>query len=104
MVDHLIRGLSITLFWRRVLHPFIYHLIDIPRSLDMRLKSPFKNSYIWDSLDQDSPYASSLVLVKKKDGTLRMCIDFRDLNKKTTKNIYSLPWIYELMDEIFRAN
>ena len=30
-----------------------------------------------------SPYASLFVMVKKKDGTLRMCIYFRDLNKKT---------------------
>ena len=45
------------------------------------------------------PYASSVVLVKKKDGILRMCIDFRDLNKKTIKNRYPIPRI----DELFRA-
>ena len=33
-----------------------------------------------------SPFASSIVLVKKKDGTLRMCIDYKALNKKTLKN------------------
>jgi len=32
------------------------------------------------------PLASSIVLVKKKDGTLRMCINYRALNKKTLKN------------------
>ena len=47
-----------------------------------------------------SPYASSVVLVKEKDGTLRMCIDFRDLNKKTIKNRYPIPKI----DELFGAN
>ena len=52
IVDHLIGGLSITLFWRRVLHPFRYHLIEIPRSSEMILRRPSKNSYIWDSLDQ----------------------------------------------------
>ena len=41
-----------------------------------------------------SPYASSVVLVKKKHGTLRMCIEFRDLNKKTIKNRYPIPRIY----------
>ena len=37
-----------------------------------------------------------MVLVKKKDGTLRMCIDYRALNKKTLKNRYPIPWIDEL--------
>ena len=50
-----------------------------------------------------SPYASSIVLLKKKYGTLRMCIDFRALNKKTIKNRYPIPRIDELMDEIFGA-
>ena len=51
-----------------------------------------------------SQYASSVVMVKKKDGTLRTCIDFRALNNKTVKNRYPIPSIDELMDELHGEN
>jgi len=41
-----------------------------------------------------------VVFVKKKDGTLCMCIDYRALKKKTLKNIYTISRIDELMDEL----
>ena len=45
-----------------------------------------------------------MVLVKKKDGTLQMCIDYRELNKNTIKNKYPIPRIDELMDELRGSN
>jgi hypothetical protein len=47
-----------------------------------------------------SPFSSSMVLVKKKDGMMHMCIDYRVLNKKTIKNWYLIPRIDELIDEL----
>ena len=45
-----------------------------------------------------SPWASNVVLVRKKDKTLRLCIDYRQLNNITKKDSYVLPRIEELLD------
>lgn len=47
-----------------------------------------------------SEYASPIVLVKKKSGELRMCIDFRRLNKVVIKDNYPLPLIDDLLDRL----
>jgi hypothetical protein len=47
-----------------------------------------------------SPLGSPILFVKKKDGTLRLCIDFKQLNKVTVKNKYPLPRIDDLFDQL----
>ncbi len=47
-----------------------------------------------------SPYASPIVLVRKKDGTMRMCVDYRRLNSKMVRDAYPLPRIEESLDAL----
>ncbi|KAF5755745.1 putative nucleotidyltransferase, Ribonuclease H [Helianthus annuus] len=47
-----------------------------------------------------SPWGAPVLFVKKKDGSFRMCIDYRELNKVTIKNRYPLPRIDDLFDQL----
>ena len=47
-----------------------------------------------------SPWGSLVLFVKKKDGTLRLCVDYRKLNKMIVKNKYPLPRIDDLFDHL----
>ena len=51
-----------------------------------------------------SPWGAPVLFVKKKDGSFRMCIDYRELNKLTIKNRYLLPRIDDLFDQLQGAN
>ena len=62
--------------------------------------------HLKEMLDSDairpsqSPYSSNVVLVRKKDGSLRFCIDFRKLNSRTIRDAYTLPRIDETIDTL----
>ncbi|GJZ77695.1 putative reverse transcriptase domain-containing protein [Tanacetum coccineum] len=47
-----------------------------------------------------SPWGAPILFVKKKDGSMRMCIDYHELNKVTVKNVYPLPRIDDLFDQL----
>jgi hypothetical protein len=67
------------------------------KELQLQLEELLKKGYICPSV---SPWGAPVLFVKKKDGTLRLCIDFRQLNKVTVKNKYPLPRIDDLFDQL----
>ncbi|WVZ84108.1 hypothetical protein U9M48_031170 [Paspalum notatum var. saurae] len=65
--------------------------------LKKQLDELLEKGFIRDSV---SPWGAPVLFVKNKDGTMRMCIDYRDLNAVTIKNKYSLPRIDDLLDRL----
>ena len=49
------------------------------------------------------PFASAIVIVRKKDGSIRLCVDYRKLNSKTVRDAYPLPRIDEALDALGKA-
>nr|GEU98487.1 putative reverse transcriptase domain-containing protein [Tanacetum cinerariifolium] len=67
------------------------------KELSDQLKELSKKGVIRPS---SSPWGAPVLFVKKKDGSFRMCIDYRELNKPTVKNCYPLPRIDDLFDQL----
>ncbi|GKA43699.1 putative reverse transcriptase domain-containing protein [Tanacetum coccineum] len=67
------------------------------KELSEQLKELSDKGFIRPS---SSPWGALVLFVKKKDGSFRMCIDYRELNKLTVKNRYPLPRIDDLFDQL----
>lgn len=65
--------------------------------MNSQIKSLLAKGYIQPS---SSPYGHPVLCIKKNTGGLRMCIDYRSLNKQTIKNRYPLPRIDDLFDKL----
>ena len=71
-----------------------------PKGLDelkQQLRDLIEKGYIQPSV---SPFGAPVLFVPKKDGGMRMCIDYRALNRVTVHNRYPLPRIDELLDRL----
>ena len=66
----------------------------------MHLKEMLDSGAIRES---ESPYSSNVVIVRKKDGSLRFCIDFRKLNSRTIRDSYNLPRIDDTIETLIGA-
>lgn len=82
------------------LRPYRYNPAQ-KTEIERQVKELLRNGLIQPS---SSPYASPALLVKKKNGEWRLCVDYRRLNALTVKNIYPLPIIQELLDELGGAH
>ncbi|TMC24502.1 MAG: hypothetical protein E6J34_00380, partial [Chloroflexi bacterium] len=82
--------------WRPIYRMSPLELDTLRKELDKLLK----NGSIEPSV---SPYGAPVIFVKKKSGELRMCIDYRALNKITIKNRFPIPLIDDLIDRLHGA-
>jgi len=69
---------------------------ELKKQLEELLEKQFIRSSV-------SPWGAPVLLVKKKDGSMRLCVDYRQLIKVTIKNQYPLPRIDDLMDQLVGA-
>jgi hypothetical protein len=76
----------------------IYNLSEVElRTLKAYIETNLANGFIQRS---SSPAAAPILFAKKKDGCLRLCINYRALNAVTVKNRYPLPLISEMLDRV----
>lgn len=93
---------------------FDHHIPLLPGATPVNVKvyryAPHQNNEIEKQVQEmlrkgliqesTSPFASPVLLVRKKDGSWRFCVDYRGLNNLTVKNKYPMPIVDELLDEL----
>ena len=94
------------------------HQINLKEGAQAIYQRPYKNPYYQKNeiekivkellsvgfiRNNSTPFASPVLLVRKADGSWRMCIDYRALNQETIKDKYHIPVINELLDDLFGA-
>ena len=72
-----------------------------PKELKLQLQDMLDKGFIRLNV---SPWGALVLFVKKKNGSLRLCIDYRELNKVTVKSKYPLPRIDDLFDQLQGAS
>ena len=67
------------------------------KELKIQLEKSLQKGFI---IPRMSPWGAPILFVKKKNGTWRLCIDYRELNKITIKNTYPSPQVDDLFDQL----
>ena len=81
--------------------PFKQRYRRVPPSMVEEVRNHLQHLLKADIIRKShSPFASNVVLVKKKNGQLRLCIDFRQLNSRTIRDNYALPRIEEILESL----
>ena len=84
--------------------PFKEHFRPIPPPLLEEVHASLRDMLEAGAIQpSQSPWCNAMVLVQKKDGSLRFCIDFRQLNVWTKKDSYPLPRIQEVLESMAGA-
>ncbi|KAG7478880.1 hypothetical protein JOB18_011456 [Solea senegalensis] len=75
--------------------------LSVPKPLYKEMKEYLHNLIAQGWVKKsNSPYASAIVCVRKKDGSLRLCIDYRELNKKTRPDRQPIPRVQDILDSL----
>nr|GEY90954.1 putative reverse transcriptase domain-containing protein [Tanacetum cinerariifolium] len=97
-MDWLVEQDAIIMCGKKVVHvPYKNKTLVVKGDRARQLQELSEKGFIRPS---SSPWGAPVLFVKKKDGSFRMCIDYRELNKLTVKNRYPLPRIDDLFDQL----